>query len=313
MKRTSTALAVAAASLGIWMAFAQTSGDALERGFQNPPASAKPRVWWHWMSGNITKEGIKADLEWMNRVGIAGFQNFDANLNTPQVVEKRLAFMTPEWKDAFKFTVTLADQLGLEMAIAGSPGWSESGGPWVPPAQAMKKFVWTETWVEGGKPFSGKLPRPSDQVGTFQNLGGGGARAAKPPSPWYADAAVVAFRLPDADKPMAQLQPKITSSGGSFNLAALTDGDYVTSTLLPAAPVERRLGSSSNSRRPKRYTASRCTRAEAADAAAGVAGRVRADRRWRLATMARSSAWWRRSRPARVRSRLRPSRPGSSA
>jgi len=33
-------------------------GDALERGFQNPPDSAKPRVWWHWMNGNITKEGI---------------------------------------------------------------------------------------------------------------------------------------------------------------------------------------------------------------------------------------------------------------
>jgi hypothetical protein len=32
------------------------------------------------MSGNITKDGIKADLEWMKRVGIGGFQNFDANL-----------------------------------------------------------------------------------------------------------------------------------------------------------------------------------------------------------------------------------------
>src|SRR5262249_22459366 len=66
------------------------AGDALERGFQNPPNSAKPRVWWHWMNGNITKEGIKLDLEWMQRVGLGGFQNFDAALLTPQVVEKRL-------------------------------------------------------------------------------------------------------------------------------------------------------------------------------------------------------------------------------
>jgi hypothetical protein len=41
--------------------------------------------WWHWMNGNITKEGITKDLEWMNRVGIGGFQNFDASLFTPQV------------------------------------------------------------------------------------------------------------------------------------------------------------------------------------------------------------------------------------
>ena len=58
--------------------------------------------------------------------GIGGFQNFDAALGTPQVVEKRLVFMTPEWQDAFGYAMTLADELGLEVAIAGSPGWSES-------------------------------------------------------------------------------------------------------------------------------------------------------------------------------------------
>src|SRR3977135_2863824 len=84
-------------------AHGQSSRDALLAGFLNPPDSAKPRVWWHWMSGNITKEGIKADLEWMKRTGIGGFQNCDAGLNTPQIVDKRLAFMTPEWKDAFKY------------------------------------------------------------------------------------------------------------------------------------------------------------------------------------------------------------------
>src|SRR6516165_6355481 len=122
--------------------------NSLEEGFQHPPQSAMPRVWWHWMNGNITKEGIKLDLEWMHRVGIAGYQNFDAALQTPQVVDKRLAYMTPEWKDAFKYATTLADQFGLEEAIAGSPGWSETGGPWVKPSQGMKKIVWSETVLE---------------------------------------------------------------------------------------------------------------------------------------------------------------------
>ena len=76
----------------------------------------------------------------MHRVGIGGFQNFDAGLTSPQIVEKRLIFMTPEWKDAFRLTAKLADSLNLEMAIAGSPGWSESGGPWVKPEEAMKKY-----------------------------------------------------------------------------------------------------------------------------------------------------------------------------
>ena len=214
------------------------NGASFEKGFLNPPEAAKPRVWWHWMNGNISKNGIRADLEWMHRVGIGGFQNFDAALMTPQIVEKRLVYMTPEWKDAFFFTTKLADSLGLEMAIAGSPGWSESGGPWVKPEQAMKKFVWSETTIEGGKAFSGVLPKPPANTGPFQNIGMtesfslSGAKAALLPE-FYADAAVVAFRLANTDLSMAELQPKVTSSGGKFDLTVLTDGDLATTAMLP--------------------------------------------------------------------------------
>src|SRR5271163_3989558 len=181
----------------------QASAANLEEGFQHPPSGARPRVWWHWMNGNISQEGIKLDLEWMHRVGLGGFQNFDAALSTPQVVKERLVYMTPPWKDAFKYATTLADQLGLEMAIAGSPGWSETGGPWVPPSEGMKKYVWSETVVEGGKPFSGKLPPPPGNTGAFQDLGvedvgammGGGPKIPD----FYADSAVIAYRVPDSE------------------------------------------------------------------------------------------------------------------
>jgi hypothetical protein len=194
------------------------------------------------MSGNITNEGIKADLEWMKRVGIGGFQNFDAGLNTPQIVEKRLVFMTPEWKSAFRYATTLADDLGLEMAIAGSPGWSESGGPWVRPSQAMKKYVWSELRVDGGRPFTGRLPKPPVTTGPYLNQAGGGrgfggAAETQPPPEYYADAAVVAFRAPESDRPMAELTPKVSASGGSFEIGSLTDGDVAKASLLPAAPV----------------------------------------------------------------------------
>ena len=119
--------AIAAVVLAWGAAGAQTSSDPLKSGFENPPQSARPRVWWHWMNGNISKEGIKLDLEWMHRVGLGGFQNFDAALETPQVVDHRLAYMTPEWKDAFKYATTLADQFGMEEAIAGSPGLERVG------------------------------------------------------------------------------------------------------------------------------------------------------------------------------------------
>jgi len=52
---------------------AAPSTEDLLRGFQDPPNGARPRVWWHWMNGNITKEGIQLDLEWMHRIGLGGF------------------------------------------------------------------------------------------------------------------------------------------------------------------------------------------------------------------------------------------------
>ncbi len=204
------------------------SGDALTSGFENPQQSARPLVWWHWMNGNITRDGIKLDEEWMHRVGLGGFQNFDAALATPQVVEKRLAYMTPDWKDAFKYATTLADQLGMEEAIAGSPGWSESGGPWVSGPEAMKKYVWSETRVEGGKPFTGTLAHPPSNPGPFQNLPITNNTFTEPQ--FYADSSVVAYRAP-----AGSIVPKITWSSGTIDTALLADGDLVATTALPRA------------------------------------------------------------------------------
>lgn len=52
--------------------------DNLMRGFENPPNGARPRVWWHWMNGNIAPEGIKLDLEWMHSIGLEESQSLKA-------------------------------------------------------------------------------------------------------------------------------------------------------------------------------------------------------------------------------------------
>lgn len=237
MKKNSGLIAVFSLMLACNSGYAQDKSDNLLKEFAIPPNSAKPRVWWHWMNGNISKEGIQKDLDWMSRVGIGGFQNFDANLMTPVVVPKKLVFMQPDWKDAFKFTTELADKKGLEMAIAGSPGWSVTGGPWVEPKDGMKKYVWTETRIEGGKTFSGKLPQPSGVLSNFQNIElvdgvlSGGFIGKKPI--FYQDAAVVAYRISTSEKTLAELNPKVTTSGGEFNLKNLTDGDLQTGNYLP--------------------------------------------------------------------------------
>ena len=80
----------------------QTATASLEQAFRQPPDSAKPRAWWHWLSGNVTEEGITADLEWMHRVGIAGMQMFDGDLGAPLFIDKPVIWMSPEWKSAWR-------------------------------------------------------------------------------------------------------------------------------------------------------------------------------------------------------------------
>jgi hypothetical protein len=231
-------------------AFGQSSADTLERGFQEPPDSAKPRVWWHWLNGNVTKEGITADLEWVKRVGIAGMQMFDGSLGTPQFVDKRLVWMTPEWKDALRHAGDEAERLGLEMAMAASGGWSETAGPWVKPEEAMKKTVWSETLVQGPKKFSQVLAHPPSNNGKFQNMAMPpelsfptladlpGAKPMPPPPPpkpdptFYGDSKVIAYRLPEGEVRMAELHPKVTTSAPDVDPAQLTDGDLAKAVSL---------------------------------------------------------------------------------
>src|SRR5687767_11541710 len=179
------ALRAAAAALAVAASFvpfhAQSDADALASGFRNPPDSAKPRTWWHWTGGNVTREGITKDLEWMKRVGIAGFQLADVSAGGGQTVERTIDFGTPEWFDAVRHAAAEADRLGLEMALFSSPGWSETGGPWVTPEQGMKRMVWTETRVDGPSGFDAMLPQAPANLG------------------FYADSVVLALPLPSGE------------------------------------------------------------------------------------------------------------------
>ena len=202
----------------------------LEKGWADPPQSARTRVWWHWMNGNVTKDGVRKDLEWMKRIGLGGVHNFDAALGTPTIVDKRLIYMDEGWQEAFQVAVRTADSLGLEFTIASAPGWSSTGGPWVEPKDAMKRLVWRT--VEGSGPFDVVFPEPFSRTGAFQN-GAAAGRGEGAELEYYEDISVIAVRQPEDRRSAASLGAKVTSSGGDFTLEQLTDGDIANGSLLP--------------------------------------------------------------------------------
>lgn len=137
--------------------------------FNEPPQEARPQVWWHWMDGNVSREGIKKDLEWMKRSGIGGFHQFDAGgIDMPRAAKVKLPYLSDGWKDAFRYSLQLADSMGLEATIASAPGWSSTGGTWVTPEDALKKLEWRSVDVLGGK-VDIVLPDPYRTVGPYQD------------------------------------------------------------------------------------------------------------------------------------------------
>ena len=124
--------------------------DSLIQSFQSPSRAARPYVWWHWMDGEVSLEGIRKDLLWMDSVGIAGFHQFDAGgVNMPKAAAFKRPYLSDSWKEAYRYAIALADSLGMEVTVASAPGWSSTGGPWVKPEDAMKKLEWKTLEVKG--------------------------------------------------------------------------------------------------------------------------------------------------------------------
>ncbi len=140
---------------------------ALQKEFIAPPLAARPWVYWFWLNSNITKEGITADLEAMKRVGIGGVLIMEVDQGAPQ---GPVSFAGPKWRELFKFMLSEADRLGLEVNMSNDAGWCGSGGPWITPELSMQYVVWTETSVEGGKHFEAALPEPKRTANYYRDI-----------------------------------------------------------------------------------------------------------------------------------------------
>ena len=137
------------------LAVTQAQADALEQGFRNPPDSAKPRVWWHWTGGNVTKEGITKDLEWMKRIGIGGAQAADIGMGGGQTIDKPINFFSDAWFDAIKHAASECDRLTASRAersearswvIAASTATSAGADGWMLTARGAVRAVSWSTW-----------------------------------------------------------------------------------------------------------------------------------------------------------------------
>lgn len=178
--------------------------DRLALDFQKPPPAARPWVYWMWMDGNLSREGLTADLEAMQAAGIGGVMIMEVDVGVPKGPVK---FMSTEWRQLFKHVVTEAERLGLQITLNAGPGWTGSGGPWVKPEQSMQHLVASAVEIAGPTNFDAVLPRPVPRKPYF-GTGGLPPELLKAQNEFYREVAVLAFPTPAGNERIADIDHK---------------------------------------------------------------------------------------------------------
>jgi hypothetical protein len=182
----------------------------VERGFKTIPDSIQTSVYWYWISDNISKQGVIKDLESMKAVGIN--RAFIGNIGISETTYGKVKLFTPEWWDIMHTALKTATKLNIEIGIFNSPGWSQSGGPWVKPGQSMRYLTSSEISVKGPFKFDKKLAMPADN---------------------FQDVQVLAYPTPQEFNNVLKGEV-ITSEPAVANLQYLTDGNEATVVDLPS-------------------------------------------------------------------------------
>ena len=166
--------------------------EELAKNFATPPDNARPGVYWYFMDGNFSKEGITKDLEAMRDKGIGYVVFLEVNVGVPR---GKIDFMSEEWLDIFRHIISECKRTGIKMVLGIGPGWTGSGGPWVKGEESMQHLVASEAKVEGGSLVNIKLEVPQPNPPYF----GEGSFTPKMKQDWqdfYQDVCVLAFPTP---------------------------------------------------------------------------------------------------------------------
>ncbi len=135
--------------------------SAVESAFVQPPASVQTSVYWYWINDNISKEAAVKDLHSMKEAGIKRAFIGNIGLSAQEVPYGKIKLFTDEWWDIMHTALKTATELDIEIGIFNCPGWSQSGGPWIKPEQAMRYLATSELRVKGPQHFSKKLEQPT--------------------------------------------------------------------------------------------------------------------------------------------------------
>ncbi|MDR3199388.1 MAG: hypothetical protein LBU34_16085 [Planctomycetaceae bacterium] len=141
--------------------------DDLKSEFAKPGTENRPWVYWFWNNGNLTKEGITADLEAMANTGIGGVLIMEVGQGAPA---GPVDFLSDQWRELFHFMIKEANRCGIEVNMNNDAGWNGSGGKWIKPEHGMQILTWTETNLTEQKSEKIILPEPPKKHNYYRDI-----------------------------------------------------------------------------------------------------------------------------------------------
>lgn len=192
--------------------------DNLVRGFQTPPAEARPWVYWFWLDGNLTRVGIDADLEAMKKQGIGGVLIMEVDQGIPK---GPAPILSEKWFELYQYMLKRAAELGIAVNMNNDGGWTGSGGPWITPELSMKMVVWSEKHVDGPGRQTIRLEQPKTNLDFYQDI------------------AVLALPVKSSCLHMSGVKLFTGDERKPIESFVLTDGNPGTAFTVPAVVKER--------------------------------------------------------------------------
>lgn len=167
--------------------------------FLKPDKVFYPETWFHFIGGNVSYEGITADLEAIAQAGISGVHFFHGQQGGKwPATGEDIECMSEKWEDAVKFVAEESKRLGLRFTVQNCPGWAMSGGPWIKPENAMRILVSSSQVVNGSEKIAASLAQPQPSGEEWRN---------------YRDIAVLAFPTPAGGAVACPTPTKVVGSG----------------------------------------------------------------------------------------------------
>lgn len=134
--------------------------DELQKGFQTPPADARPMMRWWWFGASVTKAEIERELRTMRDGGIGGVEIqpvYPLLPDDPKAGIKNLPYLSDEFLQMLRFAGDKAKELGMRTDVTLGSGWS-FGGATTPITEAAGQIRFDRVKIDSN---TRRVPLPS--------------------------------------------------------------------------------------------------------------------------------------------------------